>query len=75
MTWEFKLKPTPEQVSEIEHILMVCRKVWNYALRERKDWLNSRKSSVNACSIVQEHIMSPVDTPLPKSEWILKKLT
>ncbi|MDC0835451.1 helix-turn-helix domain-containing protein, partial [Geitlerinema sp. CS-897] len=48
MTWEFKLEPTAEQVSEIEHILEVCRHVWNFALRERKDWLNSRKSPVNA---------------------------
>jgi putative transposase len=58
MTWEFKLKPTAEQVSEIEHILSVCRKVWNFALRERKDWLNSRKSPINACSIDREYILS-----------------
>jgi putative transposase len=40
MTWEFKLKPTPEQITEIERILVVCRKVWNYNLAERKDWIN-----------------------------------
>jgi hypothetical protein len=51
MTWEFKLEPTREQVLEIERTLEVCRHVWNYALRERKDWLDSRKSPVNACSI------------------------
>jgi putative transposase len=38
--------------------------VWNYALRERKDWLNSRKSQNNACSIEQEYIISP-DAPYP----------
>jgi putative transposase len=47
MTWEFKLEPTEAQVSEIEHILSVCRKVWNYALRERKDWFNSRIAIAN----------------------------
>ncbi|WP_322727274.1 helix-turn-helix domain-containing protein [Nostoc sp. ChiQUE01b] len=47
-----KLEPTPEQVDSVERILAVCRQVWNFALRERKDWLNSRKSPVNACSIL-----------------------
>ncbi len=74
MTWEFKLEPTAEQVSEIEHILSVCRKVWNYALRERKDWLNSRKSPINACSIVQEYILSP-DEPFPGYHVQAKRLT
>jgi len=57
MAWEFKLEPTPEQVDTIERIFAVCRSVWNFALRERKDWLNSRKSPVNACSIEQEVIL------------------
>ena len=64
MTWEFKLNPTPEQVTEIEHILSVCRKVWNFALRERKDWINSRKCSINACSLHQEYILA-ADEPYP----------
>lgn len=74
MTWEFKLEPTPEQVSEIEHTLMVCRKVWNFALRERKDWLNSRKSPINACSVFQEYIMAP-DAPFPSYHVQAKRLT
>jgi putative transposase len=74
MTWEFKLEPTAEQVSEIEHILMVCRKVWNFALRERKDWLNSRKSPINACSILWEYIMSP-EEPFPNYNVQAKRLT
>jgi putative transposase len=41
-----------------------CRKVYNYALRERKDWIASRKCAVNACSIHCEYII-PVDTPYP----------
>ncbi len=74
MTWEFKLKPTAEQVSEIEHILDVCRQVWNLALRERKDWLNSRKSAVNACSIRREFIV-PADAPFPSYARQCKALT
>jgi len=41
-----------------------CRCVYNYALAERKDWINSRKCLVNACSIRQEYII-PADTPYP----------
>ncbi len=74
MTWEFKLEPTTEQISEIEHILDVCRNVWNFALRERKDWLDSRKSPVNACSIRQEFIMS-ADAPFPAYAKQCKELT
>jgi putative transposase len=44
LSYEYKLKPTAEQAQEIERVLTVCRKVWNYALREeRKDWINSRE--------------------------------
>ncbi len=74
LTWEFKLEPTAEQVSEIEHILDVCRHVWNFALRERKDWLDSRKSPVNACSIRQELIL-PADAPFPSYARQCKSLT
>lgn len=74
MTWEFKLKPTKEQATQIEQILAVCRSVWNFALRERKDWLNSRKSPVNACSIEQEYIL-PADEPYPSYHTQAKRLT
>ena len=74
LSYEFKLKPTTEQVREIEHILTVCRQVWNYALRDRKDWIKSRRSPVNACSLVSEYIMSP-DEPYPNYAKQCKALT
>nr|WP_242018169.1 transposase [Synechocystis sp. FACHB-383] len=74
LAWEFKLEPTAEQVSEIEHTLDVCRNVWNFALRERKDWLNSKKCPVNACSIRHEFIL-PVDAPFPVYALQCKALT
>lgn len=64
LTYEYKLKPTKQQVEDIENILSVCRKVWNYALRERKDWVNSRKCKVNACSLEHEYIIK-ADEPFP----------
>jgi putative transposase len=74
LTYEYKAVPTTEQVQLIEHTLTVCRKVWNFALRERKDWLNSRKCPVNACSIVSEYI-TPVDVPYPNWAVQCKTLT
>jgi putative transposase len=74
LTYEFKLIPDTEQIKVIEHTLSVCRRVWNYALRERKDWLNSRKSPVNACSLEQEYIIS-VDVPYPNYHNQAKALT
>ena len=64
LSYEYKLKPTDKQISEIERTLVICRKVGNYALRERKDWINSRKCPINACSIALEYIV-PADAPYP----------
>jgi putative transposase len=74
LTYEYKLKPTKQQVEEMENILTVCRKVWNYALRERKDWVNSRKCKVNACSVEYEYIIKS-DEPFPNYHVQAKKLT
>lgn len=74
LTYEFKLIPDNRQIEVMEHTLNVCRSVWNYALRERKDWLNSRKSPVNACSLVQEYIIS-ADVPYPTYHNQAKALT
>ncbi|MEH2207213.1 MAG: transposase [Nostoc sp.] len=74
VTYEYKLKPTKQQIEDIENILTVCRKVWNYALRERKDWVNSRKCKVNACSLEYEYIIK-ADEPFPNYHVQAKKLT
>ncbi len=64
MNWEYKLLPTPEQKEYIEHSLDVCRSVWNYNLRELKDYLNSRNCSINSCSLISEYII-PASAPFP----------
>ncbi|MGQ4649291.1 RNA-guided endonuclease TnpB family protein [Lyngbya aestuarii] len=74
LTYGYKINPTPEQVAIIKQTLDVCRQIWNYALRERKDWINSRKCRVNACSIRSEYII-PVDTPYPSKSFQEKALT
>ena len=54
LTYEFKLKPTFSQVSLFEDWLEQCRRVYNYALAERKAWYKSRSCLVNACSLHSE---------------------
>lgn len=74
LTYEYKLNPTKQQAEEMQHILDVCRSVWNYALRERKDWSASRKCSVNACRVRSEYIMA-TDAPYPNFAAQCKALT
>ncbi|WP_204101761.1 MULTISPECIES: helix-turn-helix domain-containing protein, partial [Spirulina sp. CCY15215] len=69
-----KLVPNEKQIEVIENTLRVCRAVWNYALRERKDWINSRKCPVNACSLDKEYII-PADKPFPNYNNQAKQLT
>lgn len=64
MTYEYRIYPTSQQSWQIDQWLEICRKVYNYALAERRDWVRSRKCSINACSLKQEYIMSP-DAPRP----------
>jgi putative transposase len=74
LSYEYKLEPNQLQTDMIEQTLGVCRTVWNYALRERKDWINSRKCPINACSIKQEYII-PADEPYPSYSRQAKALT
>jgi putative transposase len=64
LSFEYKLDPTAEQAAIFDDWLETCRKVYNYALRERKDWVNSRKCAIDACSLSQEYILSP-EAPRP----------
>ena len=74
LTWEFKLKPTATQIAVFEDWLEECRKVYNSALKERKDWYNSRKCQINTCSKSSEYII-PADGPLPTYSSQYKALT
>ena len=74
LTYAFKLKPTKQQTAKTENILDVCRSVWNYALRERKDWSTARKCSINSCFLRSEFIIS-ADAPYPNFAAQCKSLT
>jgi putative transposase len=74
LTLEVKLKPTVAQIAVFEDSLEECHKMYNYALKERKDWYNSRKCQINSCSKSSEYII-PADGPLPTYSSQSKALT
>lgn len=74
LTYEFKLKPTQQQVVLFEEWLETHRRVYNYALAERKDWYKSRSCQVNACSLHSCYII-PADAPRPTFASQCKSLT
>lgn len=74
MTYEFRLKPTKQQIKIFQGWLEINRKVYNYALAERKHWYKSRSCQINACSLHSEYII-PADTPRPTYSIQCKSLT
>ena len=74
LNYQYKLILTAEQVSTINNWLQTCRSVYNYALRERKDWVNSRSCRIDRCSIRGEYII-PVDRQRPTYASQCKSLT
>jgi putative transposase len=64
MNFTYRIYPDATQQQLMLDWLETCRKVYNHALRELKDWLASRKSLVDRCSLRQEYII-PADTPFP----------
>ncbi|WP_414620505.1 helix-turn-helix domain-containing protein [Calothrix sp. CCY 0018] len=47
LTYTYRIHPDIDQEAKMLDWLEQCRRVYNYALRQRKDWINSRKCRVN----------------------------
>ena len=74
LTWELKLKPAVAQIAVFEDWLEQCRKVYNYALKERSYWYKSRKCQINSCSKSSEYII-PASGSLPTYSSQCKAVT
>ncbi len=74
LTYEFKLRPTRQQCNSFDSWLEINRRVYNYALAQRKDWYKSRSCQVNACSLHSCYIIGP-DAPRPTYANQCKSLT
>jgi putative transposase len=64
MNYTYRVYPSAVQQSEMLQWLETCRGVYNYALRELKDWIASRKCLADRCSLEKEYIVSS-DEPFP----------
>lgn len=64
LNYTYRIYPDLNQQALLDEWLETCRLSYNYALRELKDWIASRKCPIDRCSLESEYIMS-VDYPFP----------
>ncbi|MDJ0746025.1 MAG: transposase [Xenococcaceae cyanobacterium MO_167.B27] len=62
--YTYRLYPDKSQIELLNEWLETCRISYNYALRELKDWISSRKCPIDRCSLEFEYIMA-ADYPFP----------
>jgi putative transposase len=55
LTYSYRIYPDLARELQMLNWLETCRQVYNYAVGERKDWIDSRKCSVNACTLQKEY--------------------
>lgn len=73
MNYRYRIYPDITQQSKLFEWMEICRSSYNYALREIKDWCNSRKCMVDKCSIEQEYIL-PAELKFPDEVRQLNRL-
>jgi putative transposase len=59
LTHRYRIYPDATQEQMFVEWMEICRGAYNYALRQIKDWCDSRKCLVDRCSIEKEYILSP----------------
>ncbi len=59
ITYRYRIYPSATQEQQLIEWMEICRGAYNYALREIKDWCDSRKGLVDRCSLEKEYILSP----------------
>ncbi|MBD2304837.1 transposase [Chroococcidiopsis sp. FACHB-1243] len=64
LNYTYRIYPDADQQALLDKWLETCRLSYNYALRELKDWIASRKCPIDRCSLESEYIMS-ADYPFP----------
>ena len=64
LNYSYRIYPDSKQIDLLNEWLETCRVSYNYALRELKNWIASRKCPIDRCSIESEYIMA-ADYPFP----------
>ncbi|MFP4102556.1 RNA-guided endonuclease InsQ/TnpB family protein [Coleofasciculus sp.] len=60
----YRIYPDATQEQRLIEWMEICRRAYNYALGEIKDWCNSRKCLIDRCSLEKEYIIR-CDAPFP----------
>jgi len=64
LNYRYRIYPDLQQIQLLNEWLETLRLSYNYALRELKDWIASRKCLIDRCSLESEYIMA-ADYPFP----------
>jgi putative transposase len=64
LTHRYRIYPDATQKRQLTEWMELGRGAYNYALREIKDWCDSRKCLVDRCSLEKEYIL-PIDQKFP----------
>ncbi len=64
LNYVYRIYPDARQEELLLEWLEICRKSYNYSLRELKDYIGSRKCAIDRCSLVSEYIIRS-DYPFP----------
>jgi putative transposase len=73
LTHRYRIYPDVTQEQRLIEWMEVCRSAFNYALREIKDWCDSRKCPIDRCSLEKEYIL-PVEEKFPGEVYQLNNL-
>lgn len=73
LTYRYRIYPDATQEQMFIEWMDVCRGAFNYALREIKDWCDSRKCLIDRCSLTKEYILPP-ETKFPSEIQQLNNL-
>ena len=63
--YRYLIYPNAAQEQKLIEWLEICRGAYKYALREIKDWCDSRKCLIDKCSLEKEYII-PAKAKFPK---------
>jgi putative transposase len=73
LTHRYRIYPDVTQEQTLIEWMEICRGAYNYALREIKDWCDSRKCLIDRCSIQKEYILSS-ELKFPSEVYQLNRL-
>jgi putative transposase len=58
LNYRYRIYPNITEAQTLVEWMETCRVAYNYALREIKDWCDSRKCAVDRCSLEREYILA-----------------